>query len=162
MKANINAAGPGFSDLVDANLSLQKQRIAIYKNGSIPTSAYSDTYASQFLLDPSFWPQLAPAQQTAAIQNLSDLIDLVSAKIVAGNLPVETQTELMNTLTIEASSAADLANKVLNDPDLGAKMGALAQLGVSSPTPTIKIYSDNASKALHTTFSNLQPTVAGQ
>jgi hypothetical protein len=156
----LDPQAPGFPDLVDANLKLQQGRVGLYKNG-VPQNPYADTFASQFLLDPKYWPQLNATQQFQAIQNMSDLIRLASGRAMAGGVPVGLLAELMRTVAAEGDCGQTLAKSLSNEPMTEA-LQAVAALSVASQPTDIKIACDKAYSALHDAFPNLQDAAAAQ
>lgn len=157
----LNPAAPGFSDLADANVKLQRGRLDLYKKG-IPENPYADTYPSQFVLDPNYWGKLNPQQQQQGVQGISDLIRAASGYAVGGNVPITRMAELMHTVASEGQCGKDWASKALANQTLANAFQAVSVLGVASQAADIKVACDNAISALHDAFPNLQAAGAAQ
>jgi hypothetical protein len=153
---SIQPNNPAFADIVDANLSLQSQRLKLWADG-VPSAPYCDAYPA-FAFDQANWDVLTPAQQLQAIQNASDLIAMVGHYATAPGVQQTLKSDLVQVLTQEGDSLEGLASH-LGDQVMDQKMIPLKNLGVGSSPAAIKEATDPVYAALQQNpmFSKITP-----
>jgi hypothetical protein len=153
----VTPQGTALNDLVEANLALQKGRIALYTSGIIPESPYVDTYASDFLLDPGTWVTLTPQQQLQAVQQAGDLICRAALLEMGGTAGTEQQSDLMRTASREGDYLSNLASKTLNNANLAAAATNVGTLSVASQPAQIKQFCQQIEDSLAQSFPGFVP-----
>jgi len=156
---NSHPAGAALSDLVDYNLKLQQGRLNLYRTG-VPPAPYNDTFASQFLLDPTYWTQLTEAQKLAAIQAAWNFISLGCEQTrlaIEAKQSTNTISELMIAVSTEAKALEDLANRRLKDLALTGAMHDIGVLGPGSKLTDIQLALTQGFQSLQAAFKDLQP-----
>jgi hypothetical protein len=154
---NIPATNAAFSDIVDANLDLQKQRLALWQT-AVPAAPYCDAYPA-FVFDPAYWSSLNPTQQLQAMQNASDLISLASHYAIDSQAAQTLKSDLVQVITEEGDALERLASQVLQDQTMDQKMIPVKNLGVGSTPSAIKDATDPVYGALqqNSNFTKLTP-----
>jgi hypothetical protein len=145
--------------LVDYNLKLQQGRLNLYQTG-VPPAPYNDTFASQFLLDPTYWTQLTEAQKLAAIQAAWNFISLGCEQTrlaIEAKQSTNTISELMIAVSTEAKALEDLANRRLKDLALTGAMHDIGVLGPGSKLTDIQLALTQGFQSLQAAFKDLQP-----
>jgi hypothetical protein len=154
---NIPANNGAFSDIVDANLNLQSQRLKLWLN-AVPQAPYCDAYPA-FCFDSAYWNSLSPAQQLQAVQNASDLIALASHYASDPQVAQVQKSDLVKVITDEGDALERLASAVLQDQAMDQKMIPVKNLDVGSAANAIKDATDPVYGALqqNSSFSKLTP-----
>jgi len=156
---NLHPAGAALSDLVDSNLKLQQGRLDLYRTG-VPPAPRDDTFASEFLLDPTYWPGLTDAQKLAAIQAAWNFISLAceQARLAPqAKQSATTISELMIAVRTVGQALEDLANRQLKDLNLTGAMHDIGVLGPGSRPTEIQQALSQGFPPLQAAFKGLQP-----
>ena len=68
-------------------LGVFRQRVNAYSRGAVPTDPSVDNLAAEFITYSPVWTQMTPAQQTQAMQSVSDLLGFAGqyAELMSGN-----------------------------------------------------------------------------
>jgi hypothetical protein len=126
--------GAAFSALVDANLSLQQSRLAIYQTKGAPASPIADTYPTYLLLSNMGWPAMNLTQQLQAVQQAADFISLAGQR--ASVQAVNVNQDLIQALK-EEGEWVSLLGQILSDVPIQQVGTVVRDITPGTPAATI-------------------------
>jgi hypothetical protein len=108
-------------------LGVFRQRVNAYARGALPADPSVDNLAAEFLTYSPVWTQMTPAQQTQAMQSVSDLLGFAGqyAELMAGN-----ERDALLPLFQRTGKALQVVGETMNLP--GVVKAAKDVQGVSS------------------------------
>jgi hypothetical protein len=140
-------ADAALAALIDANLELQKERLAIYLNKGVPAFPKGDTYPSYLLLSSSTWPTMTPVQQLQAVQQAADLVSLAGQRLAPAGATMSMNQDIVEAL-IEEGKWINSLGQILNDQSIQTVGSDVNHITQGTPVQAIQTACGNVFGAM--------------
>jgi hypothetical protein len=123
--------------LIDDNLELQKERLAIYLNKGVPAFPKGDTYPSWLLLANPAWSTMNPAQQLQAVQQAADFVSLAGQRLAPAGATMNMNQDIIDGL-VEEGKWINALGQILNDQSIQQVGTDVFHITQGTPVVTIQ------------------------